>query len=293
MNLDYKNIEKFKGLSSVKLEYAQWFNSICATLAYIDQFQIVKGTKLPTLFPQWLENNIEGDGEKELIRPVLELFEDVSQKYSAISSKIENGKRPDLALFNQFKNDFYGFLASLQRLAGLEFSNDGDGHKAQILKSAIEIKEDLNREMERMARINSPFALSMVRIDGFEKMEINGRPLADAIKVVSKNILKTVRPFDDAYFIEHGYFLISFKHTDVVGADAAMARLQQSLMLDKENQKESLTISCCMAEPVAGDELNGLLGVMRADLENHKDDKEAILRFLDVSPLQKYMNIQN
>jgi len=60
MNLDYKNIEKFKGLSSVKLEYAQWFNSICATLAYIDQFQIVKGTKLPTLFPQWLENNIEG-----------------------------------------------------------------------------------------------------------------------------------------------------------------------------------------------------------------------------------------
>ncbi len=289
MVLEYQNIDLFKSLAKVRDEYTEWFNDLAVFLSYFDEMQNKKNAPLPDSFLQWCTKFIANNGDRNLINPIQEVFETVAEKYTIISEDINNGIKPDYGSFNQFKNNYNGFMASINRFYGQTLdTNEDDKKYGARLKSAIDIAPDMEREMERLARSSNPFALAMLRIDGFDGM----LDLPSAINIATNNILRSIRPFDDAYFIEKGYFFISFKHADMVGADAAIARLQQSLMLDEENN-DNITISCCMAEPVTGDEILELMDTMRSDLRKHKHDKEAVLKFLDISPLQRFITAKN
>ena len=141
--------------------------------------------------------------------------------------------------------------------------------------------------MERLSRSGNPFVLSCVRVDGFAE-------LADqetAFHIARDNIVKSMRPFDDVYYLGDGEFLLSLKHTDVVGGEVALVRIQRSLDIDESNTAK-LSVSCCLSEPVSGDEVSTLIKNMKEDLKRHKDDKDVILKFLDISPLERFMSTQ-
>ena len=287
MTLKYNDVDKIKVLSSIQAEYSEWFSVVCTAIAYIDQRNDVVDLIMPESFSVWVTENQNDDDFLEYMQPIVDMYEEMKEAYILIEDELSNHKKPDIHNFTAFKVSLNGLIANLNRLTGQEGTENLDG-RYHNLKSAIDIKNDLNKEMERLARNGNPFSLAMVRIDGFEGM---GHSLQDAIKIISENILKSIRPFDDVYFIEKGYFLLSLKHADMVGTNAAIGRLQQALLLDQNNKLQA-TISSCVAEPVTGDEINDLLQIMRKDLKEHENDKETVLKFLDVSPLQRYINTQ-
>lgn len=286
MAIQYTDQNRFKALVSILEDYTDWFSSIALYVAYPEDERVFDGFSIPDSFKKWINNpTVRSEVTHSVRQPIIDIFDSLSQKGEVIIEGLRSGDRPSHDDFVEFKNLYTSFLTSIRRLEK-DSGMKGDGtDELTGLRPLEAIEHDMNKEMQRLSRNGNPFALVLARIDGFESHEESSGVLSIAVD----NLKKSMRPFDDAYYLNEGQFLLSLKHSDLTGADAAIARIQHSLSSD-ENNVQNITISCCMAEPVMGDEVFSLLETMKADLNNHASDSEAVLKFLDVSPLERFLN---
>ncbi len=288
MVIDYNEKNAFKGLASILEDYTEWFGQIALYVAYSGEEHIPPSFTVPRSFVDWLESDdVKNEINPSVIKPIVDMHGAMRGVALEIIENLKNNKKPTHQNFVEFKNLQTSFLASIRRLEkdnGMQVNGTDD---LTGLRPAESIKADLDKEMERLSRNGNPFALVVVRIDSFQEFSDQ----QGTIKIVVENIKKSMRPFDDAYYLDHGEFLLSLKHADMVGAEAAVNRIQHMLQGDKSNV-EKITISCCMSEPVTGDQITDLLENMQDDLKDHKTDQEAILKFLDISPLERFLGSQ-
>lgn len=285
MAIDYHDKNKFKALASILEDYTEWFGQIALYVAYTGEATIPLNFVTPTSFIDWIENNdINNEINPAVIKPIVDMHGAMRSVALEIIENLKNNKKPNHQSFVEFKNLYSSFLASIRRLEKDSAMKVDGTDEFTGLRPTEAIKHDLDREMERLSRNGNPFALVALRIDGFEHYNED----QTVVQLVVDCIKKSMRPFDDAYNLDRGQFLLSLKHADMVGAEAAVNRIQQ--MLKKEvNNTNDITLSCCMSEPVTGDEIANLLKNMRDDLKNHENDKGAILKFLDISPLERFI----
>ena len=110
---------------------------------------------------------------------------------------------------------------------------------------------------------------------------------------MSDRIRDGLRSFDDAYYLGGEFFLVALKHADKVGSQSASTRLSGNINDAKitglgEN-KELLTVSAVVAEPVEGDDVDALINNMKKDLEGI-NAKGTVLAYNELSPLQRYVH---
>jgi diguanylate cyclase (GGDEF)-like protein len=165
------------------------------------------------------------------------------------------------------------------------------------LRSRQMLTKDLEREMERRSRRGRPFCLALARIDHYAEMKAN-LPQADyetIISAVGEIIKLCMRSFDDAYRLGNGEFLMCLKQADMTGGTAGLGRLRK-LLEEKapyytlKGQEVRLTMSSCVAEPQPGDDFESLMDNMRIDLDRFGGDAEMALEYLEVSPLERFVN---
>ncbi len=266
-------------IQTILADYTDWFGCIAVSIAYNTSSPLPASFSHPTSFDHWVANH---EHDEKMIAGVVKIHSTLIHVAEGFIDYIKMNEKPSYEDFLDFKNLFDSFLASLRSLnkqGGNNFNEDEFG-----LTPTAQLNNDLDREMERLRRNGNPFSLVMVRIDQFSNVSNTHH----AALVVASNIKECIRPFDDAYYLGVGMYLLSLKHTDMVGSEAAIMRLQQFLERDEENT-ENLTISCCLSEPISGDEVDELLKNMQNDLNNHMEDKDAILKFLDISPLERFI----
>lgn len=288
MAVEYTDLNKFKALAHILEDYTEWFARIALLVAYTAEETIHDGYQIPSSFNNWVNSkNVKTEFNSNVIKPIIDIHEVMLISASHIIDSLNSKKYVGHNDFVEFKNLFSSFLSSVRRLE-IDSALEGDGTDEETgLRPVSAIKYDLDKEMQRLSRNGNPFSLSMLRVDGFPLLD---QP-HDALRITSLNIKKCMRPFDDAYYIEDGYFLLSLKHADMVGAEAAAMRIIQSLNEDEENVMD-ITVSFCLSEPVNGDDIDVLLNNMHVDLNNHIDTKETILKFLDISPLERFIGLK-
>jgi len=269
-------------LEGVLEDYSQWFSDIVVSMTYLETSPLPEGFSLPLSFREWVSKN---QNNREINPSALKSLSNAHYSMrvaseSVIAPLLER-QRPDYKMFVEFKNLYNLFLSQLHSQENLKTEGEDvlDG-----LRPLGNLQADLDREMERLSRSDNPFALACARIDEFSAANDQNA----ALMVAKNNIIKSVRPFDDVYYLGDGEFLLSLKHTDVVGGEVALIRMQRSLAIDAKNTVE-LSLSFCLSEPVTGDEISGLINNMKNDLDNHKEDKDVILKFLDISPLERFI----
>jgi GGDEF domain-containing protein len=284
MALEYHTNMKFEQLAPVLEDYADWFAQLSQAIAYPDEDSQLEKITSPSSFQAWLDESSQGGLNPDLIADISSIYIDMLEKGEELVQTLLNNAKPEFEDFYQFKSLYSSFLTRLRRLEK-DSAMEGSGFDEQTgFRSRKVIQTDQKKEMERLKRQGTPFCLVIVRIDEF------GRYVPDNIlPFVVQNIKNCMRTFDDAYYLGDGHFLLSLKQTDIVGAEAAVDRLQ-IFIRDDETNKSSTTLSYCLAEPVEDDEVMQLLDNMRKDLDAHAGEKDAVLRFLELSPLQKYMN---
>lgn len=284
---DYEDNDKFHALASVIEDYTEWFAQIALYVAYSGEEHIPENFSMPRSFTDWLENN---DSDAEIspaaIQPITDIHNAMKGVVADLMIDLAKNQRPRHQSFIEFKNLYSSFLSSVRRLEKDSTMKSDGTDELTGLRPISALKHDLDREMQRLSRNGNPFSLMIARIDGFVDFD-NQR---DAVSTTVKNIKKCMRPFDDAYYLNDGNFLLSLKHADLVGAEAAILRIQNSLEHDEANANK-ITLSCCMSEPVDGDEVSNLLKNMRDDLEAHADDYGAVLKLLDISPLERFVEL--
>lgn len=286
MALEYEKNSKFEALAPVLEEYADWFSRIALCVAYHDKEKEPEKIVTPSSFQDWVKAaGEEGGGTPLVIEDIAKSHDDMVRIGNGLLDILKADKKPPHENFVEFKNLYGAFLVRIRRLEK-DSAIDGRGLDEETgLRSAKAIKPDLKKEMERLSRQGNPFSLVVARIDGFA-----GQPdQKQALSISVNNIKRCMRSFDDAYYFGNGYFLLSLKHADIIGAQAAVSRLQQFLKGDEANMSK-MTMSYCMVEPVPEDEVHILLQNMNQDLSDNMNEKDIVLKFLEISALERFVS---
>jgi len=286
-------------LSDIRDEYVSWFTQVAVANAYPEAENIAEAIEMPESFAIWAQKEQlkatvaapEDDiGAAATVSPeifdnLIQINNDLFEKGRFCMDIALNNARADFTDFDEFKNLFESFMERLSRVSS-DQAVEGAGIDARTgLRSAKTAISDIKKELERASRSGAFFSMMLVQIDFFSHHEDREGVLAIAVE----NIKKCMRVFDDAYYLGAGMFLVSLKQSDIIGAQAATTRLQQFIRTDEKNTM-NITLSYCMSEPVAGDDVSILIDNMKSDLGQFEAEGDSVLKFVEVSPLQRYLD---
>jgi PleD family two-component response regulator len=176
----------------------------------------------------------------------------------------------------------------------LDLATENSGFDERTgLRSLKLMKDDIAREMERRARRGNPLSLALVKINNYRpEWKKEEKPYRDVITKIADQVKECLRSFDDAYYLGDEYYLLSFKHADLVGSQAAMTRLNRAItqahIPTPGDPMEGVSVSSVLCEPTPGDSIDQLLVNMKKDLMN-VDEKGVVLQYNEMSPIQRYM----
>ncbi len=298
MAINYSDNEHVEALLFVLEDHASWFHMLLQNIFYPEEAHLLKPIEKPTSFAQWLVKATTDGGAMppEIIEKLSALHSDlfkVSDALMQISSKTK--KKPDRQAFQKFITVYEEFLLYIRRIER-DIVLDGIGYDAFTgLRSKKLVRIDIERELQRLARQGKNFCVAMVKIDNFDLIEKYAEQTEKDgyIKLVSSLIKLSIRSFDDAYYMGGNEFILCLKQAEVSGGVSALDRLRKEL----ENQdviisddKPSLSMSCCIAEPVEGDNADELIRNLRFDLSLSQNKKaDTVLEHHELSPLQRYV----
>lgn len=286
--------ENMKKLEFVLDEYLQWFLQVTSFIFYPDQDAKIPAA--PDLFIKWAEHQKQENLiASEMLARVTRIYQDlVSESSKLLNQVINNGKRPDQAEYQSMAAFFDEFIKALRRI-----EQDGlmEGYGLDILTGLRTEKlviRDMNREMDRLRRHGRNFCIALVKIDNFDITKVaRGNAEESTIRNVAQMIKKSLRSFDDAYRLENGMFILILKQTDLFGGMKALERLKD-LLEEKRLQADpakasNITLSCCVAQPIKFDEPSVLVKDLKKFLDEHKNEEGVLLKFYELTPVQKFL----
>ncbi len=163
------------------------------------------------------------------------------------------------------------------------------------LKHRTVMRQEIEREMERLAREGKAFSIALVQISGFDMLKEKCEEGEEGIyeKSVADILKATLRSFDDAYYVGGGAFVLTLKQSESVGGVKAMQRLKVILDTKDIEIKTSrgavghVSLTCRVAEPVQGDDVEDIIQNLIMDIEKTGDEESTVFEYQEMSPLQR------
>ena len=286
-------------LSPIVDEYIEWYGSLLRALYYFEEPpQTTLTFKVGDILDSWIER-VRGEDilDNEALNKLSHVHSELRKSSSTMFSKTQKAQqKPSVQEFDHLSDVYERLINLLRRLEKDSVLEDSGIDVLTGLRSKHTVKQDLAREMERLARRGRSFCVAMARIDNYDKIvDEHGRDYARQItKKISLLIMKCMRAFDDAYRMGNGEFILSLKQAEISGGIAALDRLKDFLI--KENvtyqlagEVTALSMSCCVMEPLAGDDIDELLKNLRFDLNNTEKTKGSVLEYYEMSDLERFV----
>ena len=251
--------------------------------------------KPPVVFNEWLQKaQAEGNISNSHAERILRVHADMWAAAVEFMNKFAARENPPLKQYNELSRHYEEFIQMMRRLERDEAVENSGFDERTGLRSVKLLKDDISREMERRARRGNPFTLALVKINGFkEEWRDDEEAFYFMVRQISEQIKEVLRAFDDAYFLGGEYFLLCLKHADLLGSQAAIARLNMSInsidIAPPDSPKDQISVSTVVSEPTQGDNLESMLENMKKDLIGI-DSKGTVVQYNDISPLQRYIH---
>ncbi|MCB1783077.1 MAG: diguanylate cyclase [Alphaproteobacteria bacterium] len=301
MSLYHDSEKKWAALLPVLDEHSEWFQHVIRCSFYPSQTRGVAVADTLTVFAAWFAvAQTDKSIQPELTQKLFSLHEDmVKSAGKLVDAGRKSGGVPDYSVFTAFLTLYEEFNQHIRRLEK-DFVLENSGYDSFTgLRHKNLMLRDIGREMHRLARQGKKFSLALARLDKFEQMQAQfGNTKADGyIQLVAELIKLSLRSFDDAYYVGGDEFVLCLKQADLAGGISALERLRKELerrdiMIELDGIAVPLSLSCCIAEPVSGDNVEELITNLRADLKETAHVSDAVLQFFELSPLQRYVQDQ-
>ncbi len=287
MDNETNDIDYLKNLGPVLDDYARWFGEMTVHIAY--PTSNYEPADMPNSFESWNEKALEANTVNfNVLKNLTETYEYMAMEGRAINKLLQDGDKPEQEVFESFKTRYENFFRQIRRLERESAIEESGFDEQTGLRSHKSIEGDMRRELERLERQGTTFCQAMARIDGFPGLSDQNKILS----LVAASIKKTIRPFDDAYYLGEGHFLISMKQADIIGAEAGVNRIRLQLKQNDDN-KEGATLSFCLMEPVVGDESDKILKNMKQDLSENEYECDLVIKFKEISELERFIGTMN
>lgn len=286
-------------VSKIVSEYMEWYSQILRHLIYPDELDpAALPSRNTVVFTQWIkkarEQEVLGDGVYERLTSLYEEFHALIEQLT-VKAK-ENQERLSRADFDHLTAFFEEFMTYLRRLERDSSLKDNGIDMVTGLRHKVAVNQDMAVEMERLARHGRPFCIALARLDQYDDIKQKGDSdlLMESAKRIAMYIKRCMRSFDIAYRLDDGVFLLCLKQTDINGGMAGLERLKTIMEKNDahivvDGEKMPLTLSCCIAEPVVGDNVETLLENLHDDLDNVDMEQGTVLEYIEISPLQRYV----
>ncbi len=298
MSRDEKQEQRWRSLLPVIGDQTEWFDALVQNLFYFEMKGKVLAVEKPVSFADWVKNTRQdGIVQEELLEKLAAMHKDVMKAADKLLFDVKEVKvKPDFEAFQTFVNIYEEFMQRLRRLER-DFLLDGTGYDPFTgLRSPKVLFQDIERELHRLSRRGKHFCIAFGRIDETERMEqsysesernVFVKSIADIIKL-------SVRSFDDAYYMGNYEFVLCLKQADMAGGVSALDRLRKEL--ERRNIQVKLgadvvplSMSCCIAQPVQGDDIRELIKNLKSDLKNSNRHPDSVLEYYEISPLQRFV----
>lgn len=287
MALEYKSKIGLDVIMPVLDEYVVWYGKIVKT--YFEGKPVMETP--PVVFDKWLSEVELPDNTTDKVRRIHQGMVDAAKLFI---TKYGSREAPPLAEYNELSRHYEEFIQVMRRLE-LDLATENSGFDEKTgLRSAKLMVEDVARELERRARRGNPFSLALLKINNFkDEWRSNEDAFRSMVVKISDQIKECLRSFDDAYYMGDEYFLLSLKHADLLGSQAALGRLNSLIAAAHipapDDPIEEISVSTVLSEPMPGDSLDDLLVNMKRDLAGI-EEKGTVLQYNDLSPIQRYIH---
>jgi len=287
MALDYTPKTGLDAVMPILDEYVVWYGKLVR--AYLEEKPLKEAP--PLVFAEWMAT---AELPENIADRARRIHQGMVQAARSFAMKYTSRTEPPLAEYNELSRYYEEFIHFMHRLE-VDLANENSGFdKRTGLRSIKLMQEDIAREMERRARRGNPFSIAIIKINHFkDEWRSNPQKCLTMIRGVSDRIKESLRSFDDAYYMGDEYFVLSLKHADTVGAQAALNRLNNGLsktpVFSPDNPNEEMSLTSVFYEPAEGDKLDNLLVNLKNDLGN-VTEKAAVIQYNDVSPLKRYLH---
>ncbi len=289
MAINYTHDKKLNILGEILGEYQTWYSSVIQHVFYQGGMPAA-----PETFSSWLQDvsfekiDIEGRYLQEKTN-LLAVHEKVVQAAAPLNASSAEE-------FSGFSEQFKELLAGVHGLCQAIILEQGGLDILTGLKNNAVIEADLSIEMERLSREGYPFCIGLARIDDFKNVDDGFKPeqADELVKTVAGFIQQSLRSYDDAYRVSRDHFMMCLKQSDMVGGQKALERLRDILegageVYNLDGKDVLLSVSCCVAAPLPGDDLDDLIDNLYIDLDKQVKDRGSVLTYQELSPLERFM----
>lgn len=203
-------------------------------------------------------------------------------------------------LYDALERQVEAFIIHIRRL-----QQDLSGEAAAVdivtgLRTASGMRNDVRREQDRYDRKGTPFCITGIEIDKMTELQSTlDRGQEDALYAhVAQIIARTVRSFDDAYFLGRGEFMLMLKHIDFLDACVVVDRLRKEISdtpvsLTGMADKLRITASFGIAEAAQREPFAELLDHAREALQDAKAaGGDKVIEHHQTSGLAQYSRIK-
>ena len=289
---------RWRSLLPVIGDHMEWFDALVQKLFYFEMKGKLLGVEKPLSFSDWIKGaRQDGIVQGELLENLASMHKDMmraSDKLMVESKEVQ--VKPEFEAFQTFLNIYEEFMQRLRRLER-DFLLDGTGYDPFTgLRSPKVLFQDIERELHRLSRRGKHFCIAYARVDGVEGIEKNysEEEQKGFVKIVADLIKLSVRSFDDAYYMGQYEYVLCLKQADMAGGVSALERLRKELerkniLVRGEGGEAPLSMSCCIAQPVQGDDVRELLKNLKNDLHSSNREPDSVLEYYELSPLQRYV----
>ena len=294
MPLNYELNDRINIVLTSQDEYIRWFTAFSRRIV-CEEYSEALSLQKPNFFIKSLsEDALATFNEKQIgvINKKNEALFEFADK--GVHDLCEGNVQSLTGDFVAFTELFDWFMRDVSQLRRSVFYEENGYDKLTGLKSASSMFKELEIELERVSRQGKDFSMAMAMIVDYEEVKehLGAEQLDEHIHLAARVIKKCLRPFDDAYYSRNNEFVMALKQTGAGGAIRAFNRLEgefekeaASYVANGETKKVSMT--CCIAEPVPGDDVSILLDNLREDIKSSNGTSGNAFSYNEISPLQR------
>jgi diguanylate cyclase (GGDEF)-like protein len=273
-----------------------WRNSIMRQCFFPGSQAVQAEYHAPSALLMWCKREAERSAIDRNVSERLELVhEELCQVASQMLTHCSAGETPTLELYDAFENQFEAFVTQIRRLQQDVSDSVVAVDPITGLRTVAGMRNDIKREQDRFDRKGTSFSIANVEIDDLAALQQGrDRRAMDAVYAsVAQLIARTVRSFDDAYYLGKGEYLIVLKHVEFMDACSVMDRLRNEIDVTPVSlpggEKLHVTASFGIAEAlqrespeIATENAKSALQIAKGDGGNR------VKEFLERSALEMY-----
>ena len=216
----------------------------------------------PAILLEWYKQQAEKDVlDKKTADHLILVYDGLHKASQECASFLP----PPLDKFNFLTYNMEAYVTQLRRLQQDLVNAGMTVDTVTGLRTVSGMLDEMKREQDRFNRKGTSFSVANIEIDSLPELQVkyDRRNLDFLFAHLAQSIAKTVRSFDDAYYLGKGEYIVVLKHVEFMDACAVMDRLRHSIemnavMLEK-GEEVSITASFGVVEAVQREQVDMML----------------------------------